>query len=120
MKAPAVLRTACVLALASGCSTQSMVPLSPEAYVGEYVYDCADSGSPHEPDTLTLRADGKYVLVHKSGGHPVSKEEGVWNLHLDPKPWISLQNAGLPVQLRGQHIHLLIDDDLGWSYKKIG
>jgi hypothetical protein len=53
--------------------------------VGEYVVS-ADAGTPHEPDRLTLRADGQYVLVHVVGGHPASKEEGAWRLVNDAAP----------------------------------
>lgn len=104
--------------LCCGCTSERNVPLRPETFVGDYVYRSADKGAPHDPDRLTLRADGKYILVHMPGGRPGSTEEGTWRLIDGPSPNIALDHAGYPVEINGKKVRLLINDDLGHWYEK--
>lgn len=103
----------------SGCTSKRTAQLKPEIFVGEYVFQMGDSGAPHhDPDRLTLKADGSYILVHMPGGRPRPTEEGAWRLINDPNPNILLDHAGYPVEIRGKHIRLLVNDDLGYWYEK--
>jgi hypothetical protein len=108
------------LALGFGCSSGRKGPLTRDTFVGDYVYYCDDPGAPHDPDRLTLRADGKYILVHMPGGHPGSTEEGTWQLLTNFEPRVAFGNGTYPVEIKGKHIRLLIDLDLGHWYEKTG
>ena len=104
-----------------GCSSQSDAQLKPESFIGEYVFQMGDSGAPHhDPDRLTLQADGKYILVHMPGGHPGSTEEGTWRLWSNSgQPQIAFGNRTYPIEIRGKHIRLIVNDDLGYWYEKM-
>ncbi len=108
----------CGFVLVSGCRSERSAQLKTETFVGEYVYYCADKGAQHDPDVLTLRADGKYVLVRMPGGHPASQEQGTWRLVEGSTPSILLDHAGYPIRVQGNQARLLIDDDLGQWYEK--
>jgi hypothetical protein len=96
-------------------------PASPtrQDVVGEYVYKSEDpEGKPtdHEFDHLTLRADGKYVLVQGGPTKPRSEAAGRWLF------WgseIELDHSGFPIQVKGSEVRLLIDTDLGIWYAKV-
>jgi len=98
-----------------GCTT---APVKSDTLVGDYIYRSADKGAQHDPDRLTLRSDGKYVLVHMPGGHPGSTEEGEWRLENGPSPNLLLNHAGYPIKVKGKDVRLLINDDLGQWYEK--
>lgn len=111
-----------MLALAGlcyGCTSGRNTPLKPDTFVGDYIYFSADSGSPHDPDRLTLRPDGKYILIHMPGGHPGSTQEGTWRLYFDPEPRVLFGGRVYPIEVNGKEVLLLIDLDLGHSYQKI-
>jgi hypothetical protein len=104
----------------SGCTKDQSALLRPETFVGEYVYYCEGSGDPHDPDRLTLKADGRYLLVHMPGGRPGSKEEGTWELILTgSEPRVGIGDRVYPIDITGGRVWLLIDGDLGHWYKKI-
>jgi hypothetical protein len=107
-----------LLGMAAGCTSEPRAQLKPETFVGEYVYYSADKDAPHNPDRLTLGADGKYILVHMPGGHPALTEDGVWRLDNEPVPNILLGHSGYPVKIKGKDVRLLINDDLGQWYEK--
>ena len=90
--------------------------------VGNYVFQMGDRGAPHhDPDRLTLEADGKYILVHMPDGHPGSTEEGTWQLWSNlGQPQVAFGNGTYPVEIRGKRIRLLVNDDLGYWYEKTG
>jgi hypothetical protein len=103
----------------AGCTSARNVDLKPDSFVGDYVYRSADQGSPHHPDKVSLKADGKYVLVHMPAGHQGSTEQGKWQLINKPVPSIAFGDTLYPVEAkRNKVVRLLIDDDLGWSYEK--
>jgi hypothetical protein len=104
--------------LSTGCTSGGSVALAPDSFVGDYIYHSDDKGSPHDADRLTLRANGKYVLIHVTGGHEGAPQEGKWQLINKPVPSISFGDRLYPVEVKGRAIRLLIDDDLGWSYEK--
>jgi hypothetical protein len=103
----------------SGCTKDQGALLRPETFVGEYVYYSDDSGAPHDPDRLTLKADGRYILTHMPGGRPGSTEEGVWRLDKDPPLEIVLDQAGYSVEITGGRVWLLINPNLDHWYKKM-
>jgi len=103
----------------AGCTSARNVELKPDSVVGDYVYRSSDRGSPHDPDKVSLKADGKYVLVHMPAGHQGSTEEGKWQLINRPVPSIAFGDTIYPVEVKqNKVVRLLIDDDLGWSYEK--
>ncbi len=119
--------------LCSACTSGRNAPLTAGTFVGTYVYYSGDNSEAHDPDKLTLRADGTYFLVHMPGGHPGSAEEGTWELLNDPAPkqgiWrflsatehrIAFGDRIYPVEITGKHIRLLIDVDLEQWYEKTG
>ena len=110
-----------LLGVISGCTSGRNAQLKPETFVGEYVYYSADKGAAYDPDKLTLRADGKYILVHMPGGHPGSTEEGTWRLWSNlGQPQLAFGNGTYPVEIKGKQVRLLIDLDLGHWYEKTG
>ena len=87
--------------------------------VGTHVLWSGDSGEPHSPDKLTLEENGRYALVHMRGGHPGAKEGGRWQLLGNPGEWeVLLGTGGYPIEVKGQHVHLLVNDDLNIWYEK--
>jgi hypothetical protein len=110
-----------LLGVISGCTPGGSAQLKPETFVGEYVFQMGDSGAPHhDPDRLTLKADGRYVLVHMPGGHPGPTQEGTWRLWSNlGQPQVAFGNRTYPVEMRGKRIRLLVNDDLGYWYQKI-
>lgn len=113
-----VILTVVAVGAGFGCSSGRNVYLKPEGFFSDYIYHVADKGSPHDPDKLTLRANGKYIIVHMPAGHPWSTEDGVWRLEDGPAPEILLDHVGYPIEVKGESIRLHINDDLGWSYEK--
>ncbi len=102
-----------------GCSGYHEPSKAPERVmlVGTYIFSYG--GQPHSPDRLTLEANGRYVLVHMSESHPGRKEEGRWQLFHDDLGWKLGFGTGLwPIEVKGQHVRILINDDLGWWYEK--
>jgi hypothetical protein len=113
-----VMLAVLAVGVGAGCTSRPNVELKPDTFVGDYIYRSADKGSPHDPDRLSLRADGKYILVHMPARHQGSTEEGTWQLIDKPTPNILLGHAGYPIEVKGKAVRLLIDGDLGWSYEK--
>jgi len=115
--------TVMVLAVAgflSGCWSAPDTPVNPQTVVGEYVFHADDSGAPHDPDRLTLRADGTYVLLHMPDGRPGSEERGKWQLFNDlGAPAIAFANFVHPILVRGKRLRLLVSDDLAQWYEKV-
>jgi hypothetical protein len=101
-----------------GCTSEQNGGLKPDSFVGVYIFRAADKGSTHDPDKLTLEANGKYVLVHMPGAHEGATEEGGWQLIDKPTPRIAFGNTVYPVEIKGREVRLLVNDDLGWSYEK--
>ena len=107
------------LCLGSGCYVeQSGAPFKRDAFVGDYVHQSGDSGAQYDPDRLTLRADGKYIIVRMPGGHQGATEEGTWTLVHDSSPYIMLDHAGYDVEFRGKGVRLIISYDRGQWYEK--
>jgi len=110
-----------LVGLCFGCSSGGNTVLKPDVFVGTYIYHSADAGAPHDPDKLTLKADGTYILVHMPGGDPGSTEEGTWQLWSNlGQPQVAFGNRTYPVEIKGKHVRLLIDLDLGHWYEKTG
>jgi hypothetical protein len=112
-----------ILALLAGASCfngEPDAPLTAETFVGTYIYYAADKTEPHDPDELTLHADGTYNLVYKPTGHQGAREEGRWKLVVDSYgPEILFARRGYPVRIKGRNIRLVISDDLSQWYQKI-
>jgi hypothetical protein len=119
MRAYVMIEMFALLGVLSGCTSARNPQLKPETFVGEYVFHMGDSGAPyHDPDRLTLHADGKYILVHMPGGHPASTEEGTWQLLTNFEPRVAFGKRTYPIEIRGKHIRLIVNDDLGYWYEK--
>ncbi len=118
MRKCTILGILALLAGASCFSDDPDAPLTPETFVGTYIYYSVNSETLHGPDELTLRGDGTYSLIIKPSGVLPTKE-GRWRLYQDPRPRIALNDTGYPVWIKGRNIRLEIDDDLGLWYQKI-
>lgn len=123
-----ILTTSALLAatICPGCSGYHRPPatLPSAALVGTYVYVSAGGPPIHSADRLTLRADGTYVLVRMSGGHPGPTERGEWEFFGSP-PWgggpqVEFGRGSYPVEVSGKEIRLLINLDVGHWYQKTG
>jgi len=97
-----------ILALLAGASCfngEPDAPLTAETFVGTYIYHAADKTEPHDPDELTLRADGTFTLVYKPNGRVGATEEGRWELIVDSYgPSILIDLVGRWVRTRGRVI----------------
>ena len=109
----------------AGCHT-AQPPITRAELVGSYVYNSEDpEGRPtdHEWDRLTLQADGKYDLVQGGPTKPKTETVGVWTM--DPwsspahGPVVVLSHSEYPVQVKGNQVRLLIDEDVGIWYLKV-
>jgi hypothetical protein len=121
LKAYVMIGLLAVLGVIFGCTRRGNPHLKAETFVGEYIFRVGDRGAPHhDPDRLTLKADGRYILIRMPGGHPGSTEEGTWQLFSDFEPRVAFGNRMYPVEIRGKRIRLLVDDDLGYWYEKTG
>jgi hypothetical protein len=93
-----------------------------EALVGSYVYRSEDPESratDHEWDHLTLGTDGKYDLVQGGSTKPRSETVGAWTLWVGANgPEVVLDHAGYPIQMKGNEVRLLVDNDVGIWYAK--
>lgn len=107
-----------LLGVFSGCNSERKVQIEPVMLVGEYVYHAADKGEPHDPDILTLKADGNYTLAHMPGGRVGPIEQGAWQLFNDFQPGVAFGSRRYPVEFKGKHVRLMIDSDLGHWYEK--
>jgi hypothetical protein len=105
------------VALAS-CRLDQALPMDERSLVGDYIYQ-TQADVQHEPERLTLRADGRYVLTRGAPGQSQSRREGAWRLILKDPPDVALDDAGYPIQMNGSEIRLLINDDLGQWYAKV-
>lgn len=106
------------LFLGSGCYVERSVSVKPDTVVGDYVHRSGDRGAQHDPDRLTLRSDGKFILVRMPGGHQGATEKGTWRLVQDPDPTILLDHAGYDVKIRGKGVRLIISYDRDQWYEK--
>jgi len=92
-----------------------------ETLVGDYVYNSQASEEKmtgHNLDHLVLQADGTYDLVQGGSNGPMSEKKGQWSFHAGESSEVVLDHAGYPVQIKGNEIRLLINDDLGIWYAK--
>lgn len=115
---PRFATLACCLLV--GCRTAHPT-LTRETLVGNYTYisqDPEEKMTDHNLDHLVLQSDGKYDLVQGGSTKEVSEKKGLWNFYDGNPPEINLDHAGYPVQIKGNEIRLLIDDDLGIWYAK--
>jgi len=118
---PLVLVVIFVLAGASfGCWSSPHRPVKLEELSGDYVCRSAPGPPQHDPDKLTLKADGTFVLIHMPGGRPGSKEEGKWEVvNTSPHPEVGFGRGLFPIRVKGKQVRLLIDEDLGYWYEKV-
>ncbi len=94
-----------------------------EVLPGKYIYkseDPATKASDHNFDLLTLRTDGTYDFVQ--GGTTKSRTEtvGSWKIWDGGSqgPQLLLGRASYPIQIRGNEVRLLVDNDVGiWLAK---
>lgn len=94
-----------------------------EILTGKYTYkseDPATKASDHNFDLLTLRADGTYDFVQ--GGATKSRTEtfGSWKIWDGGSqgPQLLLGRVSYPIQITGNEVRLLVDNDVGiWLTK---
>jgi len=109
-----------LIVLLSGCWSVPHKRVTPQTVVGNYVFHADDPGAPHDPDRLTLRADGTYLLAYRPGGRLESREAGQWRLWNEPgDPEVLFGRAGYPIQVKGKRLRLLVSDDLAQWYEKV-
>jgi hypothetical protein len=117
LRAYVVIGLMALLGVSSGCWSAPKVQLTAETLAGEYFYYSADKGEPHDPDRLTLKPDGTYALVHMTGGRAGSVEAGRWQVLNDFQPRVAFGSQTYPVEIRGKHVRLMINQDLGHWYE---
>jgi hypothetical protein len=113
-----VILMCCVLV---GCSES--IQNMREMLTGKYIYKSEDpttQASDHNFDLLTLRADGTYNFVQ--GGATKSRTEAVGSWKIwdggSQGPQLLLGRASYPIQIRGNEVRLLVDNDVGiWLAK---
>lgn len=122
LRAYALVVTVGLFVVALACTGTPSTDVTADKLVGEYVFRMGDSGAPqHDPDKLTLKPDGSYLLVHMPGGHPGSTEEGAWKLWSNlGQPQVAFGNTTYPVHIKGKHVRLMVNDDLDYYYEKTG
>jgi hypothetical protein len=116
LRAYVVIGLMALLAVSSGCWSAPKVQLRAETLAGEYIYYSADKGESHDPDRLSLRPDGTYTLVHMPGGR-IGPVEGRWQVLNDFQPGVAFGGQRYPVEIRGKHVRLVINMDLGHWYE---
>jgi hypothetical protein len=92
-----------------------------ESLAGVYVYKSEDPegrATDHDLDHLVLQLDGRYDLVQGGSTKAVSGRKGVWTIMPGDPPIVDLDHAGYPIQIRGNEVRLLIDNDVGIWYAK--
>ena len=108
----------CVLA---DCRTGQ--PIKREILVGSYVYnseDPKDRPTNHSFDRLTLRADGSYDFVQGGSTKPKTKHRGLWHFYVGGRqPTVDLDHSGFPIDVKGNEVRLLVDNDTGIWYQKV-
>ncbi len=112
----AVARAAALagLIVAGGCGHHGLAATRANM-VGRYVFESADPGLRHGADTLTLRADGTYLLQRVQ---PAAVIAGRWRFENGREPEVLLDSLGYPVRVTGRTVRLLVDLDLGYAFVK--
>lgn len=108
----------CALA---GCGTSQ--PIKREMLIGTYVYkseDPEDRPTDHNFDRLILQGDGKYVFILGGSTKPRSEQTGSWHFYSAGwQPTVDLDHSGYPVEVNGNEVRLLVDNDTGIWYQKL-
>ncbi len=108
----------CALA---GCRTSQ--PVTREILVGTYVYkseDPEDRLTDHNLDRLVLEPDGKYDFVQGGSTKPKVETAGSWRLWSGRDAvHVILDHSGYPVEVKGNEVRLLVDNDTGIWYQKV-
>jgi hypothetical protein len=105
------------LIAACGCGRHGLAATRANM-VGRYVFVAADPGLRHGADTLTLRADGTYLLQRVLPRQPATALAGRWQFDRTPEPQVLLDSLGYPVRITGRTVRLLVDLDLGYAFVK--
>jgi hypothetical protein len=98
-------------------------PVARETLVGCYAYVSKDPESratDHNLDHLVLQSDGKYYLVQGGSTKPRTETVGAWTLLAGGANGqeVLLDHSGYPIQMKGDEVRLLIDNDVGIWYTK--
>jgi hypothetical protein len=105
---------------AVGCHT-AQPPVTRDALVGSYTYVSKDPESratDHNLNHLILQSDGTYELGEGGTTKAVSTKKGEWKLMAGNPPNVLLDQAGYPVEIKGNEVRLLVDLDVGiWWVK---
>lgn len=103
-----------------GCRT-TQPPATREALVGNYIYvsnDPENKPTDHDLEHLTLRSDGTYDLTQGGSTKAITDRNGVWRIVPGDPPDVELDDAGYPIEIKGEEVRLMIDYDVGIWYAK--
>lgn len=111
--------------LVAACAPVACQPMQPpvtrESLAGSYAYVSKDPESrvtDHDLNHLVLQLDGTYDLIEGGTTKVVTEKKGGWRIGAGKPPEVLLDDAGYPVEIRGNEIRLLIDLDTGvWWVK---
>jgi hypothetical protein len=104
----------------TGCRT-TQPTVTRGALIGTYIYKSEDPegrATDHNLDRLVLQSDGKYDLVQGGSTKPQAVTRGSWYFYGGDRPTVDLDHAGYPIQVKGDQIRLLIDNDVGIWYAR--
>lgn len=92
--------------------------------MGTYVYkseDPEDRKTDHDRDRLTLQSDGKFDFIQGGSTKPTVDTSGSWTLWLgrDATHLILDHQSSYPVEVKGEEVRLLVDNDTGIWYQKV-
>jgi hypothetical protein len=108
--------------LLAGChATQPSI--AREALVGNYIYKSEDpeaKATDHNLEHLVLKSDGQYDLVQGGSTRPRTEIVGRWSIWDvgNDGPEVLLDHSGYPIQIKGNEVRLLVDNDVGIWYSK--
>jgi hypothetical protein len=109
----------CALA---GCSLKEQI-VPRDVIVGTYIYkseDPDDRATDHNLDRLVIGRDGKYDFVQGGSTKPTVETSGAWSLWTGRDAvHVILNHSGYPVEVRGNEVRLLIDNDTGTWLQKL-
>lgn len=77
--------------------------------------DPADRATDHTLNHLVLSADGRFDLVEGGTTKPRTETAGTWTIWNGGNngPRVLLGHSGYPIEVNGNEVKLLVDDDVG-------
>lgn len=104
----------------AACHTKQP-PVTPELLAGSYSYVSMDPErrlTDYDINHLVLQSNGRYDLIEGGTTKAISEKKGVWRVVPGNPPNVLLDQAGYPIDMKGNEVRLLIDLDVGvWWVK---